>query len=166
MITIERTKELCKLWHDGQFLKDGVTPYWIHPFAVYDIMRLHKIPKIIITENALIVALLHDVLEDNKNITPDIMRSEGIPYDCINSLIRLTHKKSDDYFKYIDGICDDPTFVAQSVKLADLKHNSRIDRIPATVLSDEILYTKWMLKLDKYEKAYAIILKSMEKKNG
>ena len=47
--------------HDGQLRKDGVTPYFSHPVRVMLILR-HVFG--VETEQALMAAVLHDVLED------------------------------------------------------------------------------------------------------
>lgn len=71
-------------------------------------------------QDLIVVALLHDVLEDTPCTEADLLRHE-IPEDLIASVKTLTRKHGEPYFEYIARVKQDPRAV--EVKLADLKHN-------------------------------------------
>lgn len=92
-------------------------PYVFHPFHLAEQME---------TEETVIAALLHDVIEDT-DCTLDDLKKEGFPDSVINALSLLTHDKSIPYMDYVAKIKNDP--VAKAVKLADLQHNSDLSRL-------------------------------------
>lgn len=100
--------------HDGQYRRDGVTPYIIHPAAVAD-----SFPKDATTERA--VAWLHDVLEDNKDFCTYVLRLLGVDVDVIDAVLVLTKKPGQRYDDYIADVLDNP--LAAKVKIADIRHN-------------------------------------------
>ena len=104
--------------HCGQFDKSGVE-YINHPLAVA--------AQVSDDVSAIIVALLHDTLEDTA-LTLDELR-EKIPLtdDESEALKLLTHDESVPYFDYVAAIKSNP--LARRVKVADLKHNSDLSRI-------------------------------------
>ncbi len=57
---IEKAIELVKVAHEGQFRKDGVTPYFTHPYTVATLIQNYA-PN---NEPIIIAALTHDCLED------------------------------------------------------------------------------------------------------
>lgn len=78
---------------------------------------------------AMMVGLLHDVLEDTKTTVMD-MKSVGVPWPVIHAVDRLTHKKGVQrlpYDSYIRHVSHD--VVTCLVKIADNAHNSRHDRL-------------------------------------
>ena len=61
--------------HQGQYRRDGVTPYASHPFRVCFILRhLFKVKN----EEALAAALLHDTLEDTETDFEDLEKLFGV----------------------------------------------------------------------------------------
>ena len=73
--------EAAKL-HEGQFRKDGMTPYISHPIAVCDMMTSDGITD----TKLLAVALLHDVIEDTKVTDEqlvDMLSAAFLEYDII-----------------------------------------------------------------------------------
>ena len=122
MIYTELTKKAMKLSfkaHRDQVDKSGV-PYVYHPFHVAEQMQ---------TEETVIVALLHDVVEDT-GYTLDDIRAIGFPERVVNALALMTHDKSVPYMDYVAAIKNDP--IARAVKIADLEHNgdpSRLDSL-------------------------------------
>jgi (p)ppGpp synthase/HD superfamily hydrolase len=111
MFTLKDAKELCKKAHAGQYRRDGITPYHTHPFAVADLLT---------DEDAKIVALLHDVIEDTEYVSQDL-RDLGIPNYLVNAIEWLTKIKGESYGDYLSNIkCDE---IAIKVKIADMIHN-------------------------------------------
>ena len=114
-------QEIATLAHQGQFRRDGVTPYIKHPEAVASAFEEGSLEHD--------AALLHDVFEDNPNMTREYLLDNGIHFEVVNAVaVYLTHKKGDSYKDYIEKIAyhaDDslPAQIALKVKLADIASN-------------------------------------------
>ena len=102
--------------HKDQVDKAGL-PYIYHPFYLATQMK---------TEETIIVALLHDVVEDT-HYTFENIENKGFSAKIIDALRLLKHDKSEDYLDYIHRI--KPNDIARTVKLADLRHNSDESRL-------------------------------------
>ena len=102
--------------HAGQIDKGGA-PYILHPLTVMSFCH---------TDTAKKAALLHDVLEDTDWTEDDLLYC-GVDKDTVRvvKLLTKTGKTEEEYFAGILG--DD---VAREVKLADLRHNMDLSRIP------------------------------------
>lgn len=136
MIYTDLTKKSMKIAyeaHQGQLDKAGI-PYIYHPIHLAEQMS---------DEYSVIVALLHDVVEDS-DITIDQLINYGFPVEVIEALKLLTHNDGTDYMVYIKSIATNE--LATKVKIVDLKHNSDLSRL--SYESDESLK-----KLLKYEQA-------------
>ena len=123
---------ICK--EDGEYSMNTylelfiAEPYITHPLAVMNMMT---------TEEEKIVAVLHDVFEDSKDlyinfdsIDSTIMYNDNeyfIPIDLAEALNRLTKAKGVSYTAYIEDICSWTLLtgnkLAAKVKLADIIHN-------------------------------------------
>ena len=123
--------------HHGQYDKSGM-PYIFHPVHLAERMS---------SEEEIIIALLHDVVEDSK-ISIEELKKEGIDDNILEAISLLTHDKSEDYMEYIKKIKNNP--LACSVKIADLTHNSDISRIDNPSVKD-------YERLEKYKKALDIL---------
>lgn len=97
--------------HHGQLDKEDV-PYIFHPAHVAEKMT---------SENATIVALLHDVVEDT-NLSLQDLEKEGFDSEVYEAIELLTHDEKVPYMDYIKKIKDNK--LAREVKIADLLHNS------------------------------------------
>ena len=140
MIYTELTKKALKLSfeaHKDQLDKSGI-PYVYHPFHLAEQME---------TEDAVVVALLHDVVEDTVYTLDDI-RAMGFPERIVKSLALMTHDKSVPYMEYVKKIKSDP--VAKAVKLADLRHNSDLSRL-------DYVDERALERIEKYKKAIALL---------
>lgn len=127
---IKKAANLSYQAHLGQTDKGGY-PYIFHPMHLAEQMNC---------EDAVIVALLHDVVEDTA-ITLDDLKAEGFNDQVIETLVLLTHDKSVPYMDYINKIKGNS--LARQVKLADLRHNSDPTRLEQV---DRV-------RLDKYRQA-------------
>ena len=119
MIYTDLTKKALKLSfeaHKNQVDKSGM-PYVYHPFHLAEQME---------TEDTVVVALLHDVVEDT-DYTLDDIRAMGFPNGVVDALSLLTHDETVPYMDYVAQIKNNP--IAKAVKLADLKHNSDLTRL-------------------------------------
>ena len=102
--------------HKDQVDKAGL-PYIYHPFYLATQME---------TEDSIIVALLHDVVEDS-HYTFEQIESYAFSASIMAALRLLTHEDSEDYITYIHRVKENE--LARIVKLADLKHNSDESRL-------------------------------------
>ena len=133
MLYTQKTKKalaLCFDAHKNQKDKSGL-PYVFHPFHLAEQMT---------TEEEIVVALLHDVVEDTDYTFADL-ENEGFGDSIIEALKLLTHQPDTDYMEYIRNIKTNP--LATAVKLADLQHNSdvsRLDIVDAKALKRRELY--------------------------
>ncbi len=140
MIYTEKTKKALKLCfqaHKDQVDKSGI-PYAFHPFHLADQMQ---------TEETVIVALLHDVMEDTE-ISAEMLSKEGFGGPILEALLLLTHQKGVDYMDYVRAIKPNP--IAKAVKLADLRHNSDVSRL-------DVIDEKALKRKERYEEAIAFL---------
>ena len=98
--------------HAGQFRRDGVTPYLMHPAAV--VSRVEGDPE------AQVVAWLHDVLEDTTQ-TPETLLKAGLPPQLVETVELLTKDGSIAYEDYLEQVASSP--LATKVKIADMLSN-------------------------------------------
>lgn len=141
MIYTEMTKKALKLSfeaHKEQKDKGGL-PYVYHPFHLAEQMK---------SEEAVVVALLHDVVEDTDRSLDDI-RAQGFPERVIDALALLTHDKATPYFDYVARVKTNP--IARAVKLADLEHNADLSRLDKVEEKDKA-------RAEKYRQAVALLL--------
>ena len=115
MATIEKALQIAARAHEGQVDKHG-QPYILHPLRVMAAVE---------GEEARIVAILHDVIEDT-SVTADDLRREGFGEPLLAALVRLTHRQGEPYADYV--IRCKGHDIARRVKLADLEDNSRLSR--------------------------------------
>ena len=119
--------------HRGQFDKAGID-YIEHPIYVASQVD---------TEEEKAVALLHDVIEDSPVSAEELLQA-GLPETVVTAVQVLTKKKEQDYQTYLETVKTNP--LARVVKLADLKHNSDLSRLPSITAEDRE-------RLKKYKKA-------------
>ena len=105
--------------HSGQFRRDGVTEYIVHPITVAD-----KVAKF--GYEYVCVAYLHDVLEDTDFTAKDLL-AQGIPSNIVSAVQTLTKEKdtsswrSGYYAQYLYDIKNNE--LARRVKVADMLSN-------------------------------------------
>lgn len=116
--------------HFGQKDK-GDKPYIEHPLAVAASFT---------DEIRIAVALLHDVIEDTE-ITLTDLKARGVPVAVLEALDAITKRKEESYETYLSRVKANKE--ALDVKLADLRHNMDLSRIPNPTKKDKA-------RLDKY----------------
>lgn len=111
--------KIAKKAHKGQFRHDGKTPYITHPIAVAQRFMQPMFQK---PEDDILVsvALLHDVMEDS-NIQEKELIYSGLPESITKCVFILTKQECQSYVDYILRVKAD--FLAQKVKIEDIKHN-------------------------------------------
>jgi (p)ppGpp synthase/HD superfamily hydrolase len=115
MATIEKALQIAARAHEGQLDKHG-QPYILHPLRVMAAVNSDEAP---------IVVVLHDVIEDT-SVTADDLRREGFGEPVLEALNCLTHRKDEPYADYV--IRCKGREIARRIKLADLEDNSRLSR--------------------------------------
>ena len=139
---VSKAVSMAAIAHEGQVDKAG-EPYILHPMRV----------ACNFTDTlTVIVAILHDVVEDTSVTLDDIEETFGD--NVRHSVDALTRKEGQDYFEYIKHITTFPqAYHLVDIKLADLRDNMNILRLPSLTTPD-------MKRLHKYRKAYTILLRS------
>ena len=139
-MTLERAITIAAEAHAGQKDRAGA-PYILHPIRLMIQMD---------SEDAMMAAVLHDVVEDSV-WTLDDLRKEGFSNEVLNAVDSLTHrdKEGEDYWDYIQRAKSDP--IAIKVKLADLEDNLNPDRLNEVTEKDE-------KRFDRYRKAQEMLL--------
>ena len=143
MIHTELTKKAARIAcnaHAGQTDKAGM-PYIFHPFHVAEQMT---------DEICTCAALLHDVVEDT-SVTAEQLAQE-FPAEVVAAVRLLTRGEGEDYFEYIAKIKSDP--VARAVKIADLKHNLDLSRLPEEMRTEEA-----SRRSEKYAAALSMLMR-------
>jgi (p)ppGpp synthase/HD superfamily hydrolase len=138
MSTIERAAAIAKQAHADQVDKGGA-PYITHPI---------RVALAVDGEEAKIVALLHDVVEDSE-WTLDQLSAAGFSEVVVKAVDALTHKDREDYFDAVRRAKANP--LAKVVKLADLADNSDRTRLGEIDEQDE-------RRLEKYARARDLLL--------
>ena len=137
---LDRAIQIAVQAHSGQKEKNG-RPYILHPIRLMLKMQ---------NELEMMVAILHDVVEDT-DWTLEDLRRESFPEAVIEAVNCLTHRKQIRYRDYIQRILGNP--VARKVKLADLEDNLDSKRLPELTMRDQV-------RMKKYHQAW-LLLKSV-----
>lgn len=113
---LDKALEIAKAAHEGQ-VDVGGAEYINHPIEVAEHCE---------DEDAKIVALLHDVIEDSK-VTLDDLRSQGFKDEIIEAIDIISGRSGIGYDEYLQSIKDND--LARVVKIQDLIHNSDLSRL-------------------------------------
>lgn len=129
---------LCYEAHEGQVDKAGI-PYVFHPFHLAEQMD---------SEEAVCVALLHDVMEDT-DFTEEDIRAAGMSDAVVDALLLMTHDSHVEYMDYVKALSGNA--LARKVKIVDLRHNSDRSRIESPTEKDEARLRKYAAALSLLE---------------
>ncbi len=134
--------------HRGQMRKDGVTPYFVHPVRVVEILtNMHA------DEDILISALLHDVPEDTDHGIDEV---KGLFGDDIAFLVDgITKLSKVQYHR------DMPARDLESLKKMFL-HSSKDPRVILIKLADRLHNMRTLQFVDKPEKRLRISKETLE----
>lgn len=113
---------LSRYAHRGQVDRAG-KPYYLHPLAVASAVD---------GNDQKIVALLHDVLEDT-DVTEDSLRNL-FGDEIADAVVLMTRAPNDRYKDYVKRIKTNP--LATAVKIADIRHNMDVSRLPKVTIAD------------------------------
>lgn len=110
---IAKTAELiARRAHEGQYRRDGVTPYVAHPERV--------VKRVAGDDFAEAVAWLHDVLEDTEE-NRETLLGAGIPEEVVVAVEALTKVEGLEYEAYLLRVRANP--LARTVKIQDMLDN-------------------------------------------
>ena len=121
----------------------GGSPYILHCLAVME--GVSHLGKKVMT-----AAVLHDLIEDT-TWTVDDLKEYGFSDDVVRMVEVCTKRTGEDYLSYIGRVSCYPE--AKAIKLADLRHNMRPDRLVD-------LSEKSMERMKKYHTAYRFLLRN------
>ncbi|MCB0077398.1 MAG: HD domain-containing protein [Anaerolineales bacterium] len=138
MSTLERAIEIAVDAHRGQRDKAG-EPYILHPLRV--MLR-------VASDEARIVALLHDVVEDS-GWTLAALAAEGFAPPILDAVEALTKRPGETRRAAAERAARLP--LARRVKLADNADNMELSRLPSPTEAD-------YARLKEYAQVRAILL--------
>ncbi len=136
--------------HKDQYDKSGV-PYIFHLVSVASAFE---------DEDAIIVGLLHDYIEDTcrgKDIeeVKQSLIDKGLSEIQVEAIVTLTHVKNEPYNAYIQRVAKNS--LAAKVKIADIENNSDPERL-------KFLYKQERDRLmSKYENAKKLLEEELAK---
>lgn len=130
--------ELAIEKHKNQKDKSG-KPYILHPLHVMETVK---------SDDAKIVAILHDIIEDT-DVTEEDLLNAGLSKHIVDAIVMLTRTDDIDYMDYVKKVSSNP--LAKEVKLADLQHNMDLRRI-STLTEKDLDRTR------KYQIAYHYLI--------
>ena len=137
-MNLQRAIEIALEAHKGALDKGG-NPYILHPLRLMLQMD---------SEEEMIVAILHDVVEDSEKWSFDKLHKEGFSKKIINSLRSVTKEnENEDYEKFIDRSVKDK--IGRKVKIADISDNLDISRLKEVTDKDIIRINKYKKALEK-----------------
>ena len=137
MNLIEKSLSIALQAHSGQLDKAGQS-YILHPLGIMAKMD---------TEVEMVVALLHDVLEDS-DYTAESLLQAGIPSNIVDAVQCLTKIDGEDYQQFIERV--QINSMATKVKKADIEDN--LDVLRLDTLNDADL-----ARVRKYHEAWKVL---------
>lgn len=133
---LKRAIAIAKEAHAGQIDKAGKA-YIGHPLRVMAAVE---------GDDAKIVGVLHDVVEDCPGWTFDRLRSEGFGEDVLRGLESVTKREGEPYEDFVTRAARNP--LGRLVKRADLTDNMDLSRISNPTDRD-------YERIEKYKRALA-----------
>ena len=109
--TLERAISIAALAHEGQVDKAGA-PYILHPLRVMSAQ---------VSDEARIVAVLHDTVEDTEVTMEELREKAHFPERLLEVLALVTRRSDESYEAFVERCSIDS--IARAVKLADLEDN-------------------------------------------
>ena len=138
MATLESAIQLAAEAHSGQQDKAG-KPYILHPIRVM---------LSVSTTDEQIAAILHDTVEDT-DVTYEQLSAAGFSAEIISAVKALTKLDGESRVEAARRAVKHP--IARQVKLADVKDNLDISRIPHLTDKDHA-------RLDEYKLVQEILM--------
>ena len=136
-VQVQRAYEIAAKAHAGQVDKAG-KDYIHHPLTVASFVE---------TDDEKTVALLHDVVEDTP-VTLRNLSDAGFSDAVVHAVDCVTKREGEELWDYLRRVKSD--WLATAVKLADLRHNSDLSRIPNPTEKDNA-------RADRYREEIAFL---------
>lgn len=133
MSNLDRAIIVATRAHSGQTDRAG-QPYILHPLRVMLKMS---------SEEARIVAVLHDVLEDT-DVTAHDLAAEGFSEEIVEAVQAMSRREGEDYQDFVRRAKQNS--IARTVKIADIEDNMDPSRNTEPSVKD-------MERLSKYGRA-------------
>lgn len=140
MATLERAIEIAVAAHRGQRDRAG-RPYILHPLWL--MLQFEDL-------DAMIVAVLHDTVEDS-DVSLQGLSAEGFAPHIIEAVGALTRREDESYEAFVQRSRSHP--LARRVKLADIEHNLDVRRLKQIRSGD-------LERIEKYHRAWRVLLDS------
>jgi (p)ppGpp synthase/HD superfamily hydrolase len=133
MKSLEEIRNFAKQKHEGQFRRDGVTPYFTH---------CEKVASLVDSEFEKSLAYCHDLIEDKRcNIRE--LKDAFNDIELVDCVLNLTKNNEETYEQYIKRISIEH-YIIKRVKIADIVAN--LSDNPTTA------------QVEKYNKALKILV--------
>lgn len=141
MIYSEKVKKACNICFEAhkEDKDKGGYPYVFHPFYLATQVD---------NEEATLVALLHDVIEDHGDTYTFEMLEKEFSKEVVDALRLMTHEKGVPYMEYVKEIAKNP--IARQVKMEDLKHNLDARRVDGKTTKKTELYVEALHYLENH----------------
>jgi (p)ppGpp synthase/HD superfamily hydrolase len=97
------------------------------------------------SETEMIVAVLHDVVEDSPDWDFERLRREGFSEEIVQAIDHLTRREDESYEAFVERSGQDP--LARRIKLADLEDNMNVTRLHSLTEPDQA-------RLARYHRAW------------
>lgn len=107
---VTRALKIAHDAHQGQFRRDGTTPYIEHVVQV-----VRNVIKRGGDDDDIVVAWLHDTIEDTSLTAAQLLTN--FPSYIVDAVVALTHKEDESYAQAIERAKANP--IARKVKIAD-----------------------------------------------
>ena len=137
MATLEKAISIALEAHAG-ILDKSSAPYILHPLRI--MFKMDTLAE-------MIVAVLHDVIEDS-DYTLAMLREEGFSEEVIHALESVTRRPEEAYEEYIRRAGSNT--MGRKVKQADLMDNLNLSRIRKLTNRD-------MERIKKYHRALEVL---------
>jgi guanosine-3',5'-bis(diphosphate) 3'-pyrophosphohydrolase len=136
--TLARAVAVAMTAHQGQTDKAG-QPYALHVMRV--MLAVAEVKPALPTE-ALVAAVLHDVVEDTEVTIEQIEREFGEEVAALVALLTKTPHEPNDL--YYGRLKTNP--IAATVKIADLRDNMNMKRLPDPTAKDWERYGRYWIR--------------------
>lgn len=144
MSNIENAIEIACMAHKSQTDKAN-SPYIFHPLRL--MLKFDN-------EKEMIIAVLHDVIEDS-DITLSDLKNAGFSDVILQAINALTKRTGEEYFEFIKRILKNP--LAIKIKIEDINDNLNLNRIKRELSQIDLN------RINKYRKALILLRTSQDK---
>jgi len=136
--TLDQAITIATKAHAGQVDKAG-QPYILHPLRL--MFRFH-------TEDEMIVAVMHDVIEDS-DFTLYELKDFGFSDDIVAAIECLTKRSNESYEDFVSRVIQND--LARKIKIEDIKDNLDLTRL-------DKLTDKDLVRVEKYHQALKVLV--------